>query len=242
MSVQMKKVALISGGNRGLGFETARQLGSLGYTVLLGARNKEKGEEAAAILQAQEIDAHCIELDVTEQATIDAAARKITTEYGKLDVLINNAGIGVIHKFTDLSVADLKRSFDTNFFGAFAVSQAMLPLIENSDAPRIVNISSSIGSITLHSDPASGVYPFKALAYSCSKTALNQLTTHLAFTLKHTPAKVNSVCPGFVATDFNNGYGDLTPEQGSRIIVHYATLAQEGPTGGYFNEQGVIPW
>ncbi|MGG1517799.1 SDR family oxidoreductase [Paenibacillus oryzisoli] len=242
MTVQMKKVALITGGNRGLGIETARQLGSLGYTVLLGARNQEKGAEAAAKLQAQEIDAHCIELDVTDQATIDAAAGLITTKYGKLDVLINNAGIGVMHKFTELSVADLKRSFDTNFFGAFAISQAMLPLIEKSDAPRIVNISSSIGSLTLHSDPASGIYPFKALAYSSSKTALNQLTTHLAFTLKHTPAKVNSVCPGFVATDFNNGYGDLTPEQGSRIIVQYATLAQDGPTGGFFNEQGVIPW
>ncbi|OXM87053.1 SDR family oxidoreductase [Paenibacillus rigui] len=242
MTVQLRKVALITGGNRGLGFETARQLGSLGYTVLLGARNKEKGAEAAAKQQAQENDAHCIELDVTDQATIDAAAQKISMEYGKLDVLINNAGIGDIHKFTDLSVADLKRSFDTNFFCAFSVSQAMLPLIEKSDAPRIVNISSSIGSITLHSDPASGVYPLKALAYSSSKTALNQLTTHLAFTLKDTPAKVNSICPGFVATDFNNGYGDLTPEQGSRIIVRYATLTEEGPTGGYFNEQGVIPW
>lgn len=242
MTVQMKKVVLITGGNRGLGFETARQLGGLGYTVLLGARNKEKGTQAAVKLQAHEVDAHYIELDVTDQATIEAAAEKITTEYGKLDVLINNAGIGDIHKFTDLSIADLKRSFDTNFIGVFAVSQAMLPLIEKSDAPRIVNISSSIGSLTLHSDPASGVYPLKALAYSSSKTALNQLTTHLAFTLKHTPAKVNSVCPGFVATDFNNGYGDLTPEQGCRIIVRYATLTEEGPTGGFFNEQGTIPW
>ncbi|MDR6879542.1 SDR family oxidoreductase [Bacillus sp. 3255] len=238
----MSKVALITGGNRGLGFETARQLGGLGYTVLLGARDKEKGSQAAAKLQEQDIDARYIELDVTDQATIDAAATKIKSEYGKLDVLINNAGIGDRHKFTDLSVADLKKSFDTNFFGAFTVSQAMLPLIEKSDAPRIVNISSSIGSITLHSDPGNGVYPLKALAYSSSKTALNQLTTHLAFTLKHTPAKVNSVCPGFVATGFNNGYGDLTPEQGSRIIVQYATLAQDGPTGGFFNEHGIIPW
>ncbi|SFB58216.1 NAD(P)-dependent dehydrogenase, short-chain alcohol dehydrogenase family [Cohnella sp. OV330] len=242
MSVPKKRIALITGGNRGLGIETAHQLGSLGYTVLLGARNKEKGEQAAAKLQAQEIDAHCIELDVTVQATIDTAVQKITTEYGKLDVLVNNAGIGNRHTFTDLTVTTLKESFDTNFFGAFAVSQAVLPLLELSDAPRIVNISSAIGSITLHSDPASGVYPLKALAYSSSKTALNQLTTHLAFTLRHTPAKVNSVCPGFVATDFNNGYGDLTPEQGSQIIVRYATLAEDGPTGGFFNEQGAIPW
>jgi len=242
MSAQQGKVALITGGNKGLGFETARQLGALGYTVLIGARDEEKGAQAAARLQEQGIDAHVIGLDVTAQATIEAAAQTMKTKYGKLDVLVNNAGIGDRHKFTDLSLADLKKSFDTNFFGAFAVSQAMLPLIENADAPRVVNISSSIGSITLHSDPNSGVYPLKALAYSSSKTAFNQLTTHLAFTLRHTAAKVNSVCPGFVATDFNNGYGDLTPEQGSRIIVRYATLAEDGPTGGFFNEQGVIPW
>jgi NAD(P)-dependent dehydrogenase (short-subunit alcohol dehydrogenase family) len=242
MSAQTKKVALITGGNKGLGLETARQLGGLGYTVLIGARDSERGTQAAAKLQAMEIDAHWIELDVTDQATIAAAARKIKASFEKLDVLVNNAGIGDRHKFTDLSVADLKKIFDTNFFGAFAVSQAMLPLLELSDAPRIVNISSSIGSLTLHSDPNSGVYPLKALAYSSSKTALNQLTTHLAFTLKHTPAKVNSVCPGFVATDFNNGYGDLTPEQGSQIIVRYATLGEDGPTGGFFNDQGVIPW
>jgi len=242
MSVPMSKVALITGGNKGLGFETARQLGRLGYTVLIGARDSERGTQAAAKLQELGVNAYFIELDVTDQATIEATVQKITTEFGKLDVLVNNAGIGDRHKFTDLSLADLKKSFDTNFFGAFAVSQAVLPLIEKSDAPRIVNVSSSIGSITLHSDPDSGVYPLKALAYSSSKTALNQLTTHLAFTLKHTPAKVNSVCPGFVATDFNGGYGDLTPEQGSRIIVRYATLAEDGPTGGYFNEQGPIPW
>ncbi|QHT58761.1 SDR family NAD(P)-dependent oxidoreductase [Paenibacillus lycopersici] len=242
MPVHASKVALITGGNRGLGYETARQLGGLGYTVLIGARSKEKGTQAAAALQALNMDAHFIELDVTVQATIDAAARTIATNYGKLDVLINNAGIGDRHPFADLSLADLQQSFAANFFGAFAVSQAMLPLLESSDAPRIVNLSSSIGSIALHSDPDSGVYPLKALAYSSSKAALNQLTTHLAFTLKHTPAKVNSVCPGFVATDFNNGYGDLTPEQGSRIIVRYATLAEDGSTGGFFNEQGAIPW
>lgn len=238
----MGKVALITGGNKGLGLATARQLGSLGYTVLIGTRDKERGAQAAVKLRSQGIDAYDIELDVTVQATVDAAAQRIQAEYGKLDVLVNNAGIGDRHPFTDLSLADLKRSFDTNFFGAFAVSQAMLPLLENSDAPRIVNVSSSIGSLTLHSDSSSGVYPLKALAYSSSKTALNQLTTHLAFTWRHTPAKVNSVCPGFVATDLNNGYGDLTPEQGSQVIVRYATLAEEGPTGGFFNEQGVIPW
>jgi Dehydrogenases with different specificities (related to short-chain alcohol dehydrogenases) len=242
MMATMNKVALITGGNRGLGFATARQLGTKGFTVLIGSRSKEKGMQAAAELQAQGINAHYIELDVTNQATIDAAAGKIQMDYGKLDVLVNNAGIGDRHKFTDLSLADLKKSFDTNFFGAFAVSQAMLPLIRQSDAPRIVNISSSIGSIALHSDPDSGVYPLKALAYSSSKAALNQLTTHLAFTLKDTPAKVNSVCPGFVATDFNNGYGDLTPEQASQFIVRYATLSEDAPTGGFFNEQGAIPW
>jgi NAD(P)-dependent dehydrogenase (short-subunit alcohol dehydrogenase family) len=233
-------IALITGANKGIGFEVARQLAALGYTILLGARVPQRGQQAAANIPG----ATFVPLDLTDPASIAAAARHIEQTHGHLDVLVNNAGIA---DFTDglPGVANLqavRQTLETNFFGALTVSQAMLPLLRKSPAPRIVNVSSSLGSLTILSDLASPFAAFKFIGYSASKAALNVLTVNLAYELRDTPAKVNSACPGYVATDINNNSGTRTVQQGATIIVHLATLDATGPTGGFFNDDGPIPW
>jgi NAD(P)-dependent dehydrogenase (short-subunit alcohol dehydrogenase family) len=243
---QIKQVALITGANKGIGFEVARQLGQRGIIVLVGARDGERGKEAARTLQTEGIDAHGVQLDVTDQASVDAAAATIDATYGKLDILVNNAGISVREQGTPpsaLDLSDLRRTYETNFFGAFAVTKAMLPLLRRAEAGRIVNQSSNMGSLAFNSDPDS-VYSKMPplLAYCSSKTAMNALTVFFARELRDTPIKINAVNPGYCATDLNDHSGFLTAAQGAEAAVHYATIGADGPTGGFFEAEGTVPW
>ncbi len=238
-----QKIALITGANKGIGKEIARQLGAQGMTVLLGARDEGRGAEAAAELRQQGIDARAVRLDVTEEASLAEAARQVEQQFGKLDVLVNNAGIaldgGPASAF-DLDI--LRRTYETNVFGVVAVTKAFVPLLRKSDAGRIVNLSSGLGSLTQNSDPDWGFAGVKPLAYNSSKSALNMFTVILAAELKDTPIKVNAADPGYTATDLNQHQGPRTVEQGATAAVRLATLPADGPTGGYFDEDGAVPW
>jgi NAD(P)-dependent dehydrogenase (short-subunit alcohol dehydrogenase family) len=239
-----ERVALVTGANKGIGYETARRLASQGITVLLGARDEQRGKESAAKLQAEDLDVQFLRLDVNDQATLEAAHRFIEDKFGKLDILVNNAAIAIDmnRKPSEVDMQTLRKTFDTNFFGAVAVTQALLPLIRKSDAGRIVNVSSGLGSLTQHSDPTWEFYPVKLLAYNTSKTALNAFTVTLAYELKDTPIKVNSADPGYTATDLNNNSGYRTVEQGAEVIIQLATLPPDGATGCYFDDKGALPW
>jgi NAD(P)-dependent dehydrogenase (short-subunit alcohol dehydrogenase family) len=239
-----KKIALVTGANKGIGYETSRRLASQGVTVLLGARDGQRGKEAAAKLQAEGLDVQFLSIDVNDQATHKAAYSFIEDKFGKLDILINNAAIALDgnRKPSEVDMQTLRKTFDTNFFGVVAVTQALLPLIHKSEAGRIVNVSSGLGSLTQHSDPTWAFYPVKLLAYNTSKTALNAFTVMLAYELKDTPIKVNAADPGFTATDMNDHRGHKTVEQGAEVIIQLATLPVDGATGGYFDDQGVLPW
>ncbi|MBD0344347.1 MAG: SDR family oxidoreductase [Coleofasciculus sp. Co-bin14] len=237
------RIALITGANKGIGLEIARQLGTQGITVLLGVRDENRGREAAQKLQAEQIDARAVQLDVTKQETIDTAASYIESEFGKLDILVNNAGIAIDNAPpSQLDIEVLRRTYDTNVFGVFAITKAMLPLLRKSDAGRIVNMSSGLGSLTQNSDPNYEYAQVKVLAYNSSKTALNAMTIQLAHELKDTSIKVNSADPGYVATDINDYRGTRTVEQGATAAVRLATLPADGSTGGYFDENGIVPW
>jgi NAD(P)-dependent dehydrogenase (short-subunit alcohol dehydrogenase family) len=221
-------------------------LGAQGITILAGVRDQARGEAAVRQLRAEAIDTTAVHLDVTNQATIDAAAAFIDQAYGKLDILVNNAGISVREGSTppsELALEAVRTTFATNVFGVFAVTKAMLPLLRRAGAGRIVNLSSEMGSLSINSDPTSfAAHLPPALAYNASKTALNALTVFFARELRDTPIKVNAVSPGFVATDLNGHSGFLTPEQGAKVPVAFATLPADGPTGGFFGEHGVIAW
>jgi NAD(P)-dependent dehydrogenase (short-subunit alcohol dehydrogenase family) len=240
-----KKIALITGANKGIGKEIARQLGAQGMAVLIGARDVQRGEEAAAELKANGADAHAITLDVTDEAGIRAAAAKIGSDYGRLDVLVNNAGIDLDHSpssaFT-LELADLRRTYETNVFGVFSMTRAFVPLLKHSEAGRIVNMSSGLGSLTQISDPNGQYAGVRPLAYNASKAALNMLTVIFAAELKDTPVKVNAADPGYTATDLNQHSGPRTVGQAAVVAVWLATLPADGPTSGYFDENGVVPW
>ncbi|GHO50415.1 SDR family oxidoreductase [Ktedonospora formicarum] len=241
-----KKIALVTGANKGIGFEIARQLGIQDITILVGARDLARGEAAIQKLRAEKIEAVVVHLDVTNQVSIDAAAAFIGQTYGRLDILVNNAAIAVREWSTppsQLSFEDLQKTFATNVFGVFAVTKAMLPLLRHSQAGRIVNVSSEMGSLSINSDAGSPIAKFPpTLAYNASKTALNALTVFFAKELQGTPIKVNSVSPGYVATDLNGHSGYLTAEQGAKAPIAYATLPADGPTGGFFGVNGQIAW
>jgi len=239
-----RKVALITGANKGIGFEITRQLGCAGMTVLLGARNSEQGEASAQILRAEGIDVDTIPLDLLQEETISAAAEWIASQYGRLDVLVNNAGI-VDGEDGPPSSADLdavRRVFDVNFFGTLAVTKAMLPLIRKANAGRIVNLSSGLGSLTLNSDPTWVFASYKMLGYCGSKAAVNMMTVQLAYELRDTAIKVNAVNPGFTATDMNGHQGTQTVEEGAAEAVRLALLADDGPTGGFTETGANIAW
>ncbi len=246
MSEDLKgKVALITGANKGIGYEIARQLGSRGATVFVGARDIKRGEEAANKLSLDGINARSVQLDVIDQKTIDSAAKQIESEFGKLDILVNNAGIlsdGDRLLPSQVDIETLRHTYDTNVFGVFAVTKAMLPLLKKSTAGRIVNLSSGLGSLTLNSDPNYEFADFKLLAYNSSKTAVNAITVLFAAELKDTPIKINSADPGFTATDINQYQGYRTVEQGAIAAVKLATLPDDGSSGGFFDEDGVVPW
>ena len=246
MANQDEKIAVVTGANKGIGLEIARQLGQAGMVVYLGARNEARGRKAAATLAGEGLKVKPLVLDVTDDASVAAAASVVEKEHGRLDVLVNNAGIAGSgdwsRKPSETPLSDVRTVFDTNFFGVIATIQAFLPLLRKSESGRIVNVSSSLGSLAKHSDPNSGFKDYLLLSYNASKTALNAATVQFANELKETSIKVNAVCPGYVATDLNGHSGSRTTEQGAKIAVNMATVGSDGPTGGYFNDEGVIPW
>lgn len=243
-----QKIALITGANRGIGFETARQLGAQGIKVLLAARSLEKAAEAAETLKSESLDVEPILLDVDDAKTHESAAREIEEKFGKLDILVNNAAIAIDEYAGDVPVQAsktspeiLRKTFDTNFFHTIAVTQTFLPLIEKSDAGRIVFVSSGLGSLTLHTDPDSPIYDMKIPAYDISKTAINGYAVHLAHELKDTPIKVNTLHPGSVVTDMNPR-GEITVEEGAKTSVDLATLGADGYTGKFIHLGNELPW
>lgn len=246
-----KPVALVSGANKGIGFQIAKDLAAHGFTVLVGSRSLERGEVAAKSVGP---DARAIQLDVTNQGSITAAAERIANEFGRLDVLVNNAGIAHAGKpgrsleeivksgrVSAASVNEVRAVFETNVFGVIAVTQAMLPLLRKAPAARIVNVSSGSGSLTRNSDPKSAQRSIIGM-YSASKTALNAVTLGFASDLEPTGIKVNAACPGFTATDMNNYEGTRTVQQGAREAVRLALLDADGPTGTYSSDEGPMPW
>ncbi|MBC8103640.1 MAG: SDR family oxidoreductase [Cytophagales bacterium] len=241
-----KTIALITGANKGIGLETARQLGAQGMTVLIGARDVAKGEQAAAVLKGEGITAYPIPLDVTDTASIAAAARNVEAQFGKLDILINNAGVypdgGM--PVSHLSDDQWGQAFETNVFGLIRTSQAFLPLLRKSESGRIVNLTSILGSLTLSADPKSpvGGYTGTGAAYAVSKAAVNMYTVHLAAELKDTPIKVNAAHPGWVKTDMGGGAAPMEIVDGAKTSVHLATLPADGPTGSYTHLGDTLPW
>lgn len=233
-----KSVALITGANKGIGLEIARQLGQQGFTVWLGCRSLERGEQAAAELRKAGIDAFSIVLDVTDEESVRAAATHFAKEAGQLDALINNAGIslGNYPPASEESVDDIRAMFDTNVLGPVRVTQAFLPSLRKSKAARIVMMSSSLGSVTRTLDMSSDIWPVVAAGYSASKSALNMFTAKFAKELLPEGIKVNAADPGYTATDLNGHTGHRTVEQAAAVAVHLATLGQMGPTGGFFND------
>ena len=241
-----QKVALITGANKGLGLEMARQLGQAGITVVMAARDPQKGEAAAESLRSQGIDARFLKLDVTDRQDHAAAAAFLEQNFGRLDILINNAGISLEPLGTgraSVTTDDvLQRTFDTNFFAPVALTRVLLPLLRKSEAARIVNMSSILGSQTLHADPNSVIRDFKSLSYDASKAALNSFTIHLAHELKDTGIKVNSAHPGWVKTDMGTDAAPMELEEGGKTGVTLALLGEDGPTGGYFHLGKRVPW
>ena len=256
MKANEYKVALITGGNRGLGLQTAREIGRLGIITILGVRDPETGKAAMAELKVDGFHAEVVRLDVADLPTHAEAYDYIEKHYGKLDILINNAGIWKesvtassyvlgSNLTSTLPMEILRATFETNFFGTVALTQRLLPLIHRAPAGRIVNVSSILGSLTLHSDPASPIYLHKTFAYDASKTALNAFTVHLAHELRNTPIKVNSAHPGWVKTDMGGEGADLEISEGGKTSAWLAMLPADGPTGGYFHLGKVVrqlPW
>jgi NAD(P)-dependent dehydrogenase (short-subunit alcohol dehydrogenase family) len=237
-----KKIVLVTGANKGIGFEVAHQLAASGCTVLLGARNPALGEQAAAKLKSQ--DVRYLAIDLEDPATIAIAAQAIDADFGHLDILVNNAGIvGQGDGLPSSSSLDaIERAFRINFLGSVAVTQAMLPLLRKAPSASIVNVSSGLGSLTKSGDAAWTHVAAKYLGYAASKAALNMLTVQLAWELRDTPIKVNSAEPGYTATDLNNHRGTQTIPEGAAEIIRLALLPDNGPTGTFSSAQGIVPW
>jgi NAD(P)-dependent dehydrogenase (short-subunit alcohol dehydrogenase family) len=241
----MEKVVLVTGANKGIGFEVSRQLGRAGFTVLLGARDTARGEEAAKKLRGEGLDVRFVKADLNQAAESGAAlAKQIGEEFGHLDVLVNNAGIADREDgpASSVSIETLRRTFETNFFGTVALTQPLLPLLRAAERARVVNVSSGLGSIAINNDPNTPFYHVKILGYNASKVALNMFTVDLAYDLRDTRIKVNSVSPGFVDTDMNNHTGTDTVEEGAIAIVRLAQLPDDGPTGSFIHKDGTYPW
>jgi NAD(P)-dependent dehydrogenase (short-subunit alcohol dehydrogenase family) len=240
-----KTTALVTGANKGIGYEIAAGLGALGWSVGVGARDDRRREEAVEKLRAAGVDAFGVPLDVTDDASVAAAARLVEERAGRLDVLVNNAGVtgGMPQEPTRVDPATVRAAVETNVIGVIRVINAMLPLLRRSATPRIVNMSSGTGSLARQTDSADVTVagPLNA-AYSPSKTMLNAVTIQYAKELRDTNILVNAACPGFTATDLNAFRGVRTPEQGAAIAIRLATLPDDGPTGGFFEDAGVVPW
>ncbi len=245
MTKDNRKIALITGANKGIGFEVARQLGKQGVHVLIGARDEGRGKAAVEQLTSQNILATYISLDVTDGASIKKAAAQISKEFGKLDILVNNAGIsgGNINTPPSQTNIDVVRQvYETNVFGVTSVTIAMIPLLRLADQARIVNVSSSLGSLSRALDPNDMFYGINSLQYQSSKAALNAITVEFAKELEGEGIKVNAACPGFVDTDFNGHRGTKSATQAATIIVKLSTLGANGPTASFQDEAGELPW
>lgn len=236
-------IALVTGANKGIGLEICRQLAEAGHLVLLGCRDLTRGTAAAEPLQRAGLDVRPLVVDLGNPASFPALHDRLAAEHGRLDILVNNAAIATDWAYTaaTVPVQQVRETFEINVFALIELTQRLLPLLRQSPAGRIVNQSSVLASLTLHSQPGSGLDDWKALAYNASKTALNAFTVHLAHALKHTPVKVNAAHPGSVATDMNPA-GTLTVEVGARTAVQLATLAADGPSGGFFHLGQALPW
>ncbi|BDC53097.1 short-chain dehydrogenase [Bryobacterales bacterium F-183] len=238
------KVALITGANKGIGFETARQLGQQGMTVLIGARDAAKGEQAAKTLQAEGICAEAVVLDVTSRASVDAAAETVGNKYGHLDILVNNAGVFLDWGTSAFAVTEdvLRQTYETNVLGPFRMIQAFLPLLKKSPAGRIVNLSSVLGSTGLAADPSTVYSKSRGAAYATSKAALNMLTVAFANELRRTNIKVNNAHPGWVKTEMGGAGAQMEIPEGAQTSVRLATLPADGPTAGFFHKDDTLPW
>jgi NAD(P)-dependent dehydrogenase (short-subunit alcohol dehydrogenase family) len=239
------RIALITGANKGIGLEIARQLAQAGVEVIIGARDAGRAAAAVKDLAAQGLAAQSVTIDLNDHASITAAAQAIAARYGRLDILVNNAGIvDAADGPPSTSAAEAaRRIMDTNFVGTLAVTQAMLPLLRRAPLARIVNLSSSLGSLTVNGDPTSPYYDARLIGYNASKAAVNMLTVQLAQELRDTAIVVNSVSPGYVRTDLTGHNGYMTPEEGARLPVQYALLSEDDAVSGQFVEaSGITPW
>jgi NAD(P)-dependent dehydrogenase (short-subunit alcohol dehydrogenase family) len=239
-----KKVAVITGANKGIGLETARQLGKTGVTVLVGAGDSARGETAAQILRGEGIDARFVPLDVTNEASLADAAQTIAQEFGHLDILVNNAGVASWGAASEETDDEWRHIFETNVFGLVNATRTFLPLLRKSEAGRIVHLTSILGSLTMASDPHSpiGGNTGHGAAYAASKSAVNMYTVHLAAELKDTPIKVNAAHPGWVKTELGGEGAQMEIVDGAKTSVLLATLPADGPTGGYFHLGKPLPW
>ncbi|MET0719129.1 MAG: SDR family oxidoreductase [Pseudoxanthomonas sp.] len=238
-------MALVTGATRGIGYETVRGLAQAGVRTLLAGRDRAKALEAASKLQAEGLPVEAIALDVTSDESIAAAVESVTGKFGKLDILVNNAGILLDDATKPRASQTLKLwrdTFDTNVFGLIAVTQAFLPLLQKSPAARIVNVSSALGSLGMHADPSAPLGDFKVPAYNVSKSAVNAWTLQLAYDLKGSNAKVNTVHPGYVKTDMNKGGGDLKISEGAETSIAMALLDENGPSGTFQYRGDILPW
>lgn len=238
------RIALVTGANKGIGLEIARQLAQAGVSVIIGARDPARAQAAVDDLSSQGLKAQSVSIDLTDHGTIAAAADTIRAEHGRLDILVNNAGIVDAEDGppTASSAEAARRIMDTNFVGTLAVTQAMLPLLRKAPAARIVNLSSSLGSLSVNGDPTSPYYSARLIGYNASKAALNMLTVQLAQELRDTPIVVNSVSPGFVKTDLTGHNGYMTPEEGAKLPVQYALLGENAVSGRFVEAGGETPW
>jgi NAD(P)-dependent dehydrogenase (short-subunit alcohol dehydrogenase family) len=234
------KIALVTGANKGIGKEIARQLGEAGYRVLVGSRDLERGQQAAAEIE----NAVALQLEVTDPESVQAAADTIAQEYGRLDVLVNNAAIIPVGDagVAEIEAAVLRDGFDTNVVGLVAVTQAMLPLLRKAEQARVVNLSTSLASFTLVGDPESRLSSKRTLAYNATKAAVNMVTVMLANELRGSGILVNAADPGNCATDMGGWQAARTPAQGAAVAVYMATLGADGPTGQVYDEAGQLPW
>lgn len=245
-----QKVAFITGGNRGLGYQTALELKDAGAKVIIGSRDLSDGDRAVTRLRASGADADVLRFDITNLADHQAAYDYFNSKYSRLDILVNNAGIaagtfpgtGPEHSAADVPLDLLRRVFETNFFAQVGLTQKLLPLLRKSSAGRIVNLASILGSLTLHATPGSPIYDAKSFAYDASKTALNAFTVHLAYELRNTNIKVNSAHPGWVKTDMGGPHATMELSEGAKTSATLATLAADGPSGGFFHLGKPLPW
>ena len=243
--VSGRTVALVTGANKGIGYAVAKGLGDLGFVVLVGARDAQRAHEAVARLGADGVSARAVVVDITDDESVAAAATTIRSRFGRLDVLVNNAAVKFEFHPSPPSVTPIevvRQTYETNVFGTMRVMQAMLPLLREAPSPRIVNVSSGLGSLGYAADPST-IYARKPLlGYSTAKAALNSMTLQFANELRETPIKINACDPGYVRTDMTHNDGSRRPEQAAMLIVRLATLPDDGPSGGFFDEKGPIPW